>query len=105
MSQFSVYKNKNAATKSIFPLLLDVQSGLLGDLHSRIVIPLTKSPGAVQKPLSRLTPIIKVEGVPHLLVTYQLASIPASVLGSVVAEAAEHRDAIISALDMLVTGI
>jgi toxin CcdB len=105
MSQFSVCRNKNAATKSIFPLLLDVQSDLLGDLHSRIVIPLTKSPIALRKPLSRLTPIIKVDGVEHLLVTHQLASIPTSVLGPIVAEAAEHRDAIISALDMLVTGI
>jgi toxin CcdB len=105
MTQFAVYKNKNPQTKSIFPLLLDVQTGLLSDLHSRVVVPLTKSPAALQKPVSRLTPIIKVEGVPHLLVTYQLAAISQSALGSAVADASENRDAIIAALDLLLTGI
>jgi toxin CcdB len=74
-------------------------------LHSRVVVPLTKSPAALQKPLSRLTPIIKVEGVSHLLVTYQLAAISQSALGSTVADASEHRDIIIGALDFLLTGI
>jgi toxin CcdB len=105
MDQFTVYRNKNPRTKSIFPLLLDVQTGLLCDLSSRVVVPLTKSPAALQKPLSRLTPIIKVDGVSHLLVTYQLAAIAQSALGSPVADAAEHRDTIIAALDLLLTGI
>jgi len=105
MAQFTIYKNKNPQTKSVFPLLLDVQTGLLEDLHSRVVVPLTRTPAALQKPLSRLTPIIKVDGVSHLLVTYQLAAIGQSALGSPVADASEHRDAIIAALDLLVTGI
>jgi toxin CcdB len=105
MPQFSVYKNKNPGTKSVFPLLLDVQSSLLDDLHSRVVIPLTKSPVAMQKPMSRLTPIIKVGGVPHLLITYQLAGINKASLGSPVADASDSRDAIIAALDLLVSGI
>jgi toxin CcdB len=105
MAQFSVYKNKNSATKAIFPLLLDVQSGLLNDLHSRVVIPLTNAPAAMQKPMSRLTPVIKVRGVPHLLVTYQLAGINKASLGPAVADASENRDAIIAALDVLVSGI
>jgi toxin CcdB len=55
--------------------------------------------------MSRLTPIIKVEGVPHLLVTYQLAAISQAALGSPVADASEDRDAVIAALDLLLTGI
>jgi toxin CcdB len=105
MSQFAVYKNKNPHSKSVFPLLLDVQTGLLEDLHSRVVVPLTKSPAALQKPMSRLTPIIKVDGIAHLLVTYQLAAISQSALGSPIADASEHRGAIIAALDLLLTGI
>jgi toxin CcdB len=105
MAQFAVYKNKNPQTKAVFPLLLDVQTSLLSDLHSRVVVPLTKSAAALQKPMSRLTPIIKVEGVAHLLVTYQLAAISESALGSPVADASEHRDAVIAALDLLLTGI
>jgi toxin CcdB len=105
MTQFTVYKNKNPQTKSIFPLLLDVQTSLLSDLHSRVVVPLTKSPTALRKPMTRLTPIIKVEGVSHLLVTYQLAAISQSALESPVADASENRDAIIAALDLRLTGI
>jgi|SRR5450631_1661324 len=105
MPQFTVYKNKNPQTKAVFPLLLDVQTALLSGLHSRVVVPLTKSPAALQKPMSRLTPIIKVEGVSHLLVTYQLAAISEAALGSTVADASEHRDVITAALDLLLTGI
>jgi toxin CcdB len=105
MPQFSVYKNKNPGTKAIFPLLLDVQSSLLDDLHSRVVIPLTRVAAATQKPMSRLTPIIKVGGVAHLLATYQLAGIDKASLGSPVADLSENRDAIVAALDLLVSGI
>jgi toxin CcdB len=105
MGQFTVHKNKNPQTKALFPLLLDVQTDLLGDLRSHAVVPLTKSPAALQKAISRLTPIIKVDGVSHLLVTHQLAAIDQSALGAPVADASEHRDAIIAALDLLLTGI
>jgi toxin CcdB len=105
MTQFTVYKNKNPRTKSVFPLLLDVQSSLLSDLHSRVVVPLTKSPSALRKPMHRLTPIIKVAGASYLLVTYQLAAISESALGSPLADASENRDAVVAALDLLVTGI
>lgn len=40
MPQFSVYKNKNAATKARVPYLLDVQSNLLSELETRVVVPL-----------------------------------------------------------------
>ena len=40
MPQFAVHRNRNAATKARFPLLLDVQTNLLEDLGTRVVIPL-----------------------------------------------------------------
>lgn len=103
--QFSIHRNKNPQSKAVFPLLLDVQSDLLEDLPTRTVIPLTQSASLIQKPLSRLTPFIAVDGKPYMLLTYQLASIPKSVLGPEVSDASEHRDAIIAALDFLVTGV
>jgi toxin CcdB len=42
MSQFTVHKNKNPKSKSAFPYLLDVQSDLLADLQTRVVVPLAK---------------------------------------------------------------
>jgi len=46
-----------------------------------------------------------VDGASHLLVTYQLAGIGLSALGSPIADASKHRDAIIAAPDLLMTGI
>ena len=105
MPQFTIYRNRNPQSKAAFPLLLDVQSDLLEDLPSRTVIPLTQSASLTQKPLARLTPFITVEGKPYMLLTYQLASIPKSILGPAVSDASEHCDAIIAALDFLVTGV
>lgn len=105
MPQLTIYRNKNPQSKTVFPLLLDVQSDLLEDLPTRTVIPLTQSATVTQKPLSRLTPFISVDGKPYMLLTYQLASVSKSVLGAEVWVASEHRDAIIAALDFLVIGV
>jgi toxin CcdB len=105
LPQFTVYRNKNPQSKATFPLLLDVQSELLEDLPTRAVIPLTQSIGVMQKPLSRLTPVIPVDGKAYMVLTYQLASIPKSVLGAAVEDVSEHRQTIIAALDFLITGV
>ena len=39
MAQFDVYRNPNAASRARIPYLLDVQSGLLDPLATRIVVP------------------------------------------------------------------
>lgn len=105
MPQFTIYRNKNPQTKATFPLLLDVQSELLADLSTRTVIPLTQSSELTKAALSRLTPFIEVDGKAYMLLTYQLASIPKSILGAAVSDATAHRDAIIGAMDFLITGI
>lgn len=51
MGQFAVYKNKNPRTKSGFPLLVDVQTDLLEDLQTRVVIPLTRAAAPTRNPL------------------------------------------------------
>ena len=45
MAQFAVDKNRNAATKGRFPLLLDVQSDLLEPLATRAVEPCCRRTG------------------------------------------------------------
>lgn len=40
MPQFAVYGNINPATRAAVPLLLDVQSDLLAELGTRVVVPL-----------------------------------------------------------------
>lgn len=104
MAQFTVYRNKNARTKATFPLLVDVQSNLLEELQTRVVIPLTKATALTRKPLDELTPILKFEDEAYVLVTPQLAGIGRKELGAASGTLAEHRDVILGAMDFLLTG-
>ena len=38
MPQFAVYRNRDAATRARYPLLLDVQSDLLAGMGTRVVV-------------------------------------------------------------------
>jgi toxin CcdB len=104
MAQLSVYRNKNARTKATFPLLVDVQSNLLEELQTRVVIPLTKATALTRRPLDQLTPILKFEDDAYVLVTPQLAGIARKELGAPSGTLAEHRDVILGAMDFLLSG-
>lgn len=105
MPQFIVYKNKNPATKARIPYLLDVQSNLLSELDTRVVIPLYVSAALKGKILTTLTPTFEIEGKQYVLMTPQLAGISKKELGAEVEEFVAHRDSIMSALNFLITGI
>lgn len=105
MGQFTVYKNRNAATKARVPYLLDVQSNLLGELDTRVVIPLYTAAAMKGGVLTVLTPRLEIEGNVYVAVTPQLAGISRKELGAKVMYLAHQREAIMSALDFLVTGI
>lgn len=104
MPQFAVYRNKNAHSKSTYPLLVDIQSDLLNDLQTRVVIPLTKVGALTKKPLTHLTPVLNFDGDEYVLVTPQLAGIGKSELGAAVGSLEDKRQAIIAAMDFLLTG-
>ncbi len=42
MSQFDVYINPSPSTRDVFPYIVDVQSPVITELSTRIVIPLGK---------------------------------------------------------------
>jgi toxin CcdB len=105
MAQFSVHKNKNAKTRTAYPYLVDVQSGLLRDLRTRVVVPLVKLTALGKKPIKNLTPVLDVDGQKFIMLVPQLAGISLEDLGPEVASAAQYRNEIIGALDFLITGI
>jgi toxin CcdB len=104
VAQFSVYRNKNPRTKAAFPLLVDVQSDLLELLNTRVVIPMTKAAALTRKPLSHLTPEVSFNGDRYVLMTPQLAGIGRAELGPHAGTLAEERQAILAAIDFLLTG-
>lgn len=105
MAQFSVHKNKNPKTRVAFPFLVNVQSDLLRDLRTRVVVPLVKQTVIGKKPIRDLTPLVDVEGQKYVMLIPQLAGIALSDLGAEVGSVASSRNAIVAALDFLVTGI
>ena len=104
MPQFTAYQNKNAQTKKLFPLLLDVQTELLDELQTRVVVPMASADKSASKQISRLTPLLNIDGEDYLMLTPQLAGINKKELGKPIADLSSSRTEIVAALDFLVTG-
>jgi len=105
MAQFSLYRNRNPRSKSAYPLLLDVQSPLLDELGTRVVIPLCPAAALHGKPISRLCPTIVFSRKKYVLLTQQMAGIACAALGEPCASLEQQRSEIIAAIDFLITGV
>jgi len=103
MAQLDVYENLNPATQEEIPYLLDVQTGLLDGLASRVVVPLVKA-SAMGKAAQHLNPLLTVGQTEVVMSTAELAGIPTRLLGQKVGSLAERRGEIIAALDFLFSG-
>lgn len=104
MPRFTVHRNPNPDTQATYPLLLDVQSDLISELGTRVVVPFCPAAAMKGKLLKILTPVFEVEGKQYAMLTPQLAGISKQQVGPQVADLARHRDEIIAALDLLLTG-
>ena len=105
MPQFSVYINENRASRKTYPYFLDVQTNLLDELNSRLVIPLTPSDSLENINVKKLCPLITIGGKSFALLTHQLTAIPASNLKQEVENIEYFRNEIVGAIDLLITGI
>ena len=105
MAQFSVHRNANPATKARYPLLLDVQSDLVAELGTRVVVPLRPVSAMKGQLIRTLTPVLDIEGKEYAMLTPQLAGIPVRLLGAGVSDLTDRRGEILAALDLLFTGI
>ncbi|HVR96187.1 MAG TPA: CcdB family protein [Thermoanaerobaculia bacterium] len=105
MAQFTICRNKNPQTRSAVPFLLDIQSDLLQDLETRVVVPLRPVSALKGQTLRTLMPVLEVEGERFIMVTPQMAGIPKSELGAPVTRVEQYRFEIIAAIDFLLTGI
>lgn len=101
MARFDVYR---FASKSV-PLVVDVQSTVLKDLKSCVVIPLVPVDHAEKEELPRLKPRLTVQGKDYILVTTDIAALPRARLGAFIANIdSDYRDDITNALDLLFVG-
>lgn len=105
MAQFDVYSNPSTTSKAHYPYRVDVQSSLLGELATRIVIPLGNRSAFGNEPMQGLTPEISFGDQALLLLTPQISSVPEKHLKRPIGSLSHFRDQIIGALDLAITGI
>ena len=103
MARFDIRRNANAEKTDEFPYLIEVQSDLMDQLRTRVVIPLM-SVERYGAPIERLNPVLEVEGRAYVAVTSELAGVHLSALGPLVASAAERGDELTAAIDFLLQG-
>lgn len=106
MRQFVAYRNRNEGTRAQYPLLLNVQSNLIEETGTRVVVPMVPATRGRRPPaISSLTPVLAVNGKPHVIVVPLLAATEIGDLGPVEADLSADRSTIMAALDLLISGI
>jgi toxin CcdB len=101
--QCDVHLNVEDDTGQI-PYLLDIQANLLSDLQTRVVVPLVRA-GAFGRRAARLHPQFRVKGDNVVMATHLLAAVRRHSLGSVETSLVDERDVIVSAIDVLWSGV
>lgn len=100
--QFVVYEYKRA---SHYKMLVDVQSDIIETPGRRMVIPLIESHHFSEKVNPQLFPIIEVNGQKYRLITTEITSVQAQLMGEVISDASHAADKIKNAINLLFWGI
>jgi toxin CcdB len=102
MGQFDLYENQNTQTNETYPFLLDIQSDILGDLNTRLTVPLAVSPKQYKS--LPFTPMIEVHGKAYMVMFHLMASYPINEYGSVIGNLEKDRSMLLSAYDFMIQG-
>ena len=105
MRQFDVYANPSKASRRAYPYIVDIQSGTISQISTRIVIPLGRKADFNNEELNRLTPSVTYEGDELLLLVPQIASMPVRSLQAPIGSLRHLKAEIIAALDFAITGV
>jgi len=97
MARFDVYKSGNARG-----LLLNIQSDLLDEFGSRVVVPLL--PAEDMQSVSRLHPVFVINDERYIMSTHLIFAIPVDRLGAKIGSLAQEDLVITSAVDTLLSG-
>ena len=104
MSQYDVFDNPIPQARRAFPFVAVLQSELADTGRDRMVAPLVpraRMTGAV----GRLTPVVKVAGVEHVLLVPRMTAMVATDLRTVIDGLTVYRSDIVAALDFLFLGV
>ncbi|MDX8354741.1 CcdB family protein [Cognatiyoonia sp. IB215182] len=98
MPKYDVFRDPSGSG-----FLLDVQTDLLSDLNTRVVVPLLPKSSA-PKPATRLNPSFDVDGEKAVMVAQFLAAVPVGILGGTVRDLSDEFEQITNAMEMIIQG-
>ena len=105
MAQFHLYRNANKATQKNYPYLLDIQSNLLSELRTTVVIPLMPKRLAGSHTITRLNPVIRFKSENFIIMTQSLAGIDRTALGEAQGDLSQYQSEVFAAIDFVLSGI
>lgn len=105
VAQYDVFENPSARSRDWVPFVVDVQSNLLSELRTRLVMPLTRVAAGLPQAPRRLAPEFTIAGERLALQPHTAAGIEARLLRKPVASLAAHAGEIRDALDAVISGL
>ena len=104
MAQFDVYLNPNPESRQSVPFVVDVQSGLIDSLPTRLVMPLSRVGAGQPKLPGNLCPVLAVAGEALTLMPHLAAPVAARSLRKPIISFAPYASDIGAALDAVLSG-
>lgn len=102
MAQFDVHRNTGRLRDTV-PFVVVVQSSQFDDYRRRVVVPLVNAQ-TIETPVLRvLNPMFKIESMAVVLHPLDLVSVPTDQLGERVGSLAPEGEAILAAIDEVLT--
>jgi toxin CcdB len=104
LAQFDVYANPQPASRQFVPYVVDVQSDLINQLATRLVMPLTRvGVGEARLPIN-LCPSVEIDGEPLTLLAHMAAPVAARLLRKPVGSLQHRASEVSAALDAVISG-
>lgn len=104
MAQFDVYVNPQPASRQFVPYVLDVQSDLIDQLVTRLVMPLSRiGANSTRLPLNLCLPV-EIDAEPLTLLAHLAAPVPAGLLRKPVCSLRHRASEVSAAMDAVISG-
>jgi toxin CcdB len=104
MVQFDVFVNSIAAARRAYPFVVALQSNFAQDVRGQIVAPVVPL-RSIPKVISRLTPIVTLDGAEHMVLVPALTGMSVRDLKERHASLASARSELLAAIDYLFFGV
>lgn len=105
MAQFDVYINPQVGSRPFVPYLVDIQSSLIDQLTTRLVVPLSRMGSGAEKLPRRLTPLFEIDGEALAFLPHQAAPVQVRLLKNPIMSLHSRANEMTSALDAVVSGV